>query len=86
MLLHGNAKANLENLSMTVSKYLFSVEEGKGPLKSILKVPWAGWVALINLVSGGLQNLGLISLQILQLLTILQTSFNENGKFLDLIK
>jgi len=85
MLLHGNTKANLENLSMTVSRYLILVKEGKGSLKSILNRSM-GWVALINLVSGGLQNLDVILLQILQSLTILRTSFNKNGKFLDLIK
>ena len=64
---------------------MFLLEEGKGPLKSIFS-PSIGRVALIKRTFAGLQNIGLILAQILHLLTTLQTSSNDNGRVLNIIK
>ena len=44
---HGNANGKRENSSTTVRMYLFVVEEGNGPLKSMFNLS-NGWVALIR--------------------------------------
>ena len=44
---HGKAKANRENSSITVNRYLLRVELGKGPLKSKFNLS-QGAVALIK--------------------------------------
>ena len=85
MLLLGNANGNREYLSITVSKCLFLLEEGKRSLKSILSLS-IGWVALVKRISGGLQNFGLISAQTLHSFHHITKSSNENGRFLDLKK
>ena len=80
----GNENGNLENSSTAFSMYLLVLFEGRGPLKSRL-MRSKGLVACIS-DPLNLQNFGLTSAQVRQLLVNLLTSSMEKGRFFDRMK
>ena len=78
--LHGMAKGKRENSSVAVKRYLFTVADGNGPLKSILTRS-KGCVTFTSFFSGGLINHGLHSVHVLHDNKASWTSSTDTGMF-----
>ena len=82
---HGKTKGNLEYSSTITSRYLFFVDEGLGPEKS-MEMRSKGLRALMRLAGGGMKNLGFNSEQMEHCEQTLLTSSKEYAKFFILTK